>query len=151
MGTSAFVLAGPAGTYDNDIDATHLMRLVEGDRAVWRVTTLHGKSLNGQTHDLVGWWPAGADRITADLYAVLAVAVLGATTSLAVDRGAISPSDADNDEIERLATLARQAPGLSVAAAALPGSTLDIDRLGESKGLGPLALARLTIVADTVD
>jgi hypothetical protein len=136
-------MAGATGTYDDDIDATHLFRLVEGDVAVWKVTTLHGA-----TERVRGWWPVGPERIAPDLFALLAVVVLDAPTSLAVTNGGISPGEADLAEVERLAAITRESEGLAVAVATLPGSSLDPARLGPPGRRAPLLTARFVDVRD---
>jgi hypothetical protein len=138
VGTTAFVVAGTTGQWHDDVDATHLLRLVEGDRAVWRVTTLHGPPCHVQ-----GWWPANPERIAPDLFALLAVTVLGASTSLPVRHGGCAPAASDLVEVERLAAVARDAEGLAVAVASLPGSTLEPGQLATPGRLGRLVAARL--------
>ena len=121
MATTATVLIGTGNLYADDISATHLTRLVEGDRAVWVLTEL-------TSGEVARWFPHRPDRIGADLWGLIGAHVLdtpGVPEPLGGQR--VKPTEDADVEIDTLGAIARTTTNLFVVVTALPGSSLTGD------------------------
>jgi|688.fasta_scaffold01343_5 hypothetical protein len=118
MATTATALIGTNTPYDTDVNATHLARLVEGDRAVWVLTDLN-------TGEVARWFPHRPDRIGVDLWALVATQVIRSDATPAHLGGeAIRPTENDDNLIDGLGETARSHPNLLLVVTTLPGSSL---------------------------
>lgn len=121
MATTATVLIGTGNLYADDISATHLARLVEGDRAVWVLTEL-------TSGEVARWFPHRPDRIGADLWGLIGAHVLNAAgESDPLGGQRVEPSEDTDVEIDTLGAIARTTTNLVVVVTALPGSSLTGD------------------------
>ena len=118
MATTATVLIGTGNLYSADVSATHLARLVEGDRAVWVLTDL-------AAGEVARWFPHRPDRIRPDLWGLVGAHVLdtpGVPDPLAGQL--VKPTEDADVEIDTVGAVARTTTNLFVVVTVLPGSSL---------------------------
>ena len=122
MATTATVLIGTDNLYSEDISATHLARLVEGDRAVWVLTDL-------TSGEVARWFPHRPERIGPDLWAFITTHVIGAPNAPAALTGPVVRPSGDVDaDLDTIGGVTRSHPNVVLLVTTLGSSTLASQR-----------------------
>lgn len=117
--TSAWALIGARSRYDIGIEATHLLQVIDGDRLVLEIRSLH------EHQEITRWIPPSPQTVDIAMRALIAVTVQR-TNEFAVEDD--STVDLEQTDLPRLSEIANRLQDLfefSVYLTVLPTSSLE--------------------------